>query len=112
MGKAGSLRTVQRDEEPNEDPPRLWRERHLSEEELFEATDEVGRTGWFIRLDITGLFSRRLGPFDSKDAALKCFEECVARMMFDPLCELQAELTEGQYVIEGIPRLTGKAGAP
>ncbi len=43
-----------------EEGGRIWRERTLTEEEVFHGTDEAGRTGWFLRLSVTGLYPRRL----------------------------------------------------
>lgn len=41
---------------------KAWRERVLTEDELFEGTDDVGHSGWwFLRLNFTGMYPRRLG---------------------------------------------------
>lgn len=96
-------------EEPNEKTPRLWRERQLSADELFQSVNEVGRSGWFFRVEITGMFPRRVGPFKTQSAALDCYEEFIAGIFVEPLCALENAHGDGELVVEGVPRLTRQA---
>ena len=49
--------------EPTEPEPkpivRTWRELPVTEDMLFRGTDERGRSGWFMRLTVGGMFPRR-----------------------------------------------------
>ena len=42
--------------------PHYIRERPISEEWLFQGKDELGREGWFLRIEVTGLWPRRVWP--------------------------------------------------
>ena len=85
---------------------RVWRERALLEEELFHGTDEAGRTGWFLRLTLTGMYPRRIGPYDSKEDALAVSEAVMAEFVLDTMTDIFNGLERGQVcVTEGIPHL-------
>ena len=87
---------------------KIWRERPVSEEILFEGTDECGRSGWFLRVTVTGLYPRRVGPYRTKDQALTVFEDFVCDGAMELLCNLQNEMRDEQvYVVEGVPPLIG-----
>lgn len=86
--------------------PKVWRERALMEEELFEGTDEVGRSGWFLRLSLTGLYARRVGPYSSQEKALEVLEAIVAEFTLDTLIDVENAMERDQEcVVEGVPRL-------
>lgn len=58
-----ALALVRNGSKPKVEPsaPHQFRECPISEEWLFQGTDEVGREGWFLRLTISGLYPRRVG---------------------------------------------------
>jgi hypothetical protein len=86
--------------------PKVWRERALTEEELFEGTDEVGRSGWFLRVSLTGMYPRRIGPYPSKEKALEVLEGIVAEFALDTMIDIQNAMERDQEcVVEGVPRL-------
>jgi hypothetical protein len=96
----------ERDALTSEAPERTWRERALSEEELFQGTDEAGRTGWFLRLTLTGMYPRRIGPYDSKEEALAVSEAVIAEFVMDSMTDILNDVERGQVcILEGVPRL-------
>ncbi len=95
------------DETTPEEPVRVWRERTLSEEELFHGTDEAGRTGWFLRLSVTGLYPRRIGPYHTKEDALAVLEDVAYQFVVEIMTDIQSDLDSHQLCIqEGVPPLT------
>ena len=70
--------------ETGEEDRRIWRERALSEEELLHGTDEAGRTGWFLRLTLPGLYPRRIGPYPSHEAA-SAVHKVYAHLSIEPV---------------------------
>ena len=60
---------------------RTWRERALAPDEIFRGTDEVGRSGWFLRFAVTGMYPRRFGPYDSYEDALAVHESLVDELI-------------------------------
>lgn len=66
-----SLVTKDTPSQKTRDDSRVWRERALTEDELFEATNEVGCSGWFLRLSISGMYPRRVGPYSDQESALE-----------------------------------------
>lgn len=91
------------------EPARTWREQPISEDWLFQSTDEAGRTGWFLRLSITGLYPRRVGPYRSKADAVDALEEVLYDIETQALCELHNSMGAHRvYVIEGVPTLTAR----
>lgn len=100
------------DETTQEEQGRVWRERTLSEEELFHGTDEAGRTGWFVRLSLTGLYPRRIGPYSSQEEALGVLEAVAAEFVMDSLTDILNDLTNGQTCVqEGVAPLPATAHA-
>ena len=50
--------------EPEAEPTELrrtWREQPITSDTVFRGKDECGRIGWFVRITVSGLYSRRLG---------------------------------------------------
>jgi len=87
---------------------RIWRERPVTGDVIFRGTDESGRSGWFLRLTVSGLYPRRVGPYRTKDHALEVLEEFIAGVDVHALCDLENDKTATQaYVVEGVPRLVG-----
>ena len=89
----------------NSAPAQVWREYALSGESVFQGEDELGRKGWFLRLEMTGLFPRRCGPFETREKTVAVLDQFLSKLVPDALCELQNDMAL-RYVIEGIPRLT------
>lgn len=57
---------------------RIWMEcveRPIQPHWLIQVKDERGRTVWYVRMEVTGLFPRRYGPFPSKKDALYFLNE-------------------------------------
>jgi len=87
---------------------KIWRERPITEDLLFQGTDECGRSGWFLRLTVSGLYPRRVGPYRTKDHALKVLEEFIATVEVEALVNIENDKTYTQaYVVEGVPLLVG-----
>lgn len=88
---------------------KIYRECPLTDDVIFQATDECSRSGWFLRVRVSGLYPRRVGPYPTKRAAIDGLEEILAGMIQEPLLEMEADITNTQvYVIEGIPTLNGR----
>ena len=84
----------------------VHRERELSEEWLFQGTDERGCKGWFLRIEVTGMYPRRCGPFETQEDALEFLEAFLSDVATDPFCELDNRVRTPQLcMVEGIPRL-------
>lgn len=107
MKKVGSTVAEQEhDEMDHDDGVKVWRERTLTEDELFHGVDEAGRTGWFLRLSLTGLYPRRIGPYHTKEEALEVLEAVAAAFVQEPLVDLLNDLTATQACVqEGVPYL-------
>ncbi|MDF0674227.1 MAG: hypothetical protein P0120_07770 [Nitrospira sp.] len=105
-----ALALVRNGSKPKVEPsaPHQFRECPISEEWLFQGTDEVGREGWFLRLTISGLYPRRVGPFSSQEEALELLEDFLYEVTLGPLLdEVENKMRNPQVcVAEGIPRLT------
>jgi hypothetical protein len=59
-------------------PGRIWMkcvERPIQPGWLIQMKDESRRTVWYVRMEVTGLFPRRYGPFSSKKGALYFLNE-------------------------------------
>ncbi len=107
---ARTLQMVKQEPAKHTDSTQQWNERLLSPSQLFCGQDETGREGWFFRLDITGLYPRRVGPFSTRVEALNCLNELLAEIILEPLLALQNQLAGGanrRYIVEGVPTLTG-----
>ena len=90
-------------------PCRTWREKPITRDVVFRGKDECGRTGWFVRITVSGLYPRRVGPYPTKRTAIDGLEEILAGMIQEPLLEMETDITNTQtYVIEGIPMLNGR----
>ena len=86
--------------------PHHYRERAVSEDWLFHGKDEVGREGWFVRIEVTGMYPRRVGPFATQEDACELLEDFLHDLL-EPLRNLESELErpEQSCVVEGVPRL-------
>ena len=90
-------------------PCRTWRERPITRDVVFRGKDECGRTGWFVRITVSGLYPRRVGPYLTKRTAIDKLEEILAGLIQEPLLEMESDITDPQaFVIEGIPTLNGR----
>src|SRR5262245_16789085 len=86
---------------------RIWRECPLSHDVIFEAIDDCGRSGWFLRLTVSGLYPRRVGPYRTMEQALDVLEDFLDEVD-EACCNLQSAMTPSQvYVVEGVPPLVG-----
>lgn len=65
---------------------------------FVRATNDFGTEELFLRLNITGLYPRRYGPFDSETAAADFLNRFLATLS-RPLCDLLNELDNGQRAI-------------
>ena len=93
---------------------RTWRERPVSDRWLFRAQDDAGRRGWFLRIEVTGLYPRRVGPFPTRAGALECLETLLSEITLGALLDMQNEIQEEHAcvcVTEEIPTLTGRTTA-
>lgn len=91
---------------------RVWRERVLTPEDLFHGTDEAGRTGWFLRLSMTGMYPRRLGPYDSQEEALDVLEYVAYQFVVETMTDILGDLEANQVCIqEGVAPLAPTAPA-
>ena len=89
---------------------KIWRERPVTDDVIFKATDECGRSGWFLRLTVSGLYPRRVGPYRTKDQALTVLEEFLAKVQLEPLLDVENDTMVPQaYVVEGVPQLAGSS---
>lgn len=73
---------------------------------LFQGKDEVGREGWFLRLEVTGMYPRRCGPFETREAAIKVLDGFANKVMegyVDVMNDL--DMPEQLLVVEGISQL-------
>jgi hypothetical protein len=70
-----------------------------------------GEHKWFVRIEIAGLYPRRLGPFSSTDEALEFYEETLRGFLndmggdFDVRCIVEDEL--GSAYLSKEKRSTG-----
>ena len=83
------------------------RERGLSEESLFRGKDEVGREGWFLRIEVTGMYARRCGPFETQDSAYRFLDYFLNGHVMAAFVDIQNEMDRPiqSCVTEGVPRL-------
>lgn len=100
------------DETTQENQVRVWRERILTDDDLFHGTDEAGRVGWFLRLSLTGMYPRRIGPYHTKTEALSVLDGVAAEFVMDTLTNIQSDLESHQTCIqEGVAPLAATAHA-
>lgn len=94
------------DETTHEEDVRIWRERPCTSEEVFHGVDEAGRTGWFLRLSVTGMYPRRIGPYNSQEEALAVVDAVAAEFVMDSMTDILNDLEDGQVCVqEGVPYL-------
>jgi hypothetical protein len=92
---------------------KIWRERPVTEEVLFRGTDEYGRSGRFLRLTVSGLYPRHVGPCRTKGQALNALEDFVSEAELEGFCKLQNEMQDAQVcVVEGVHQLLGPRPKP
>lgn len=73
---------------------------------LFQGKDEVGREGWFLRLEATGMYTRRCGPFDTREEALAILDRFANKVVegyIDVMNDL--DMPKQLAVVEGAPQL-------
>jgi hypothetical protein len=112
-----TLTLVNKETVPAPEAERTWRERPVSDRWLFRAQDDAGRRGWFLRIEVTGLCARRVGPFSTRAGALACLETLLAEITLGALLDMQNEIQEEHAcvcVTEELPTLIGRppAGEP
>jgi hypothetical protein len=88
-----------------------YRECDPSEQCLFHGKDEVGREGWFLRLEVTGMYTRRCGPFETREEAVECLAG-FANDVDTAFTEISNHIHQpGQMIVaEGVPRLAATNG--
>ena len=64
-------------QQPEERPDLSCIETPLSEDTVVETTDRHGQPMFFFRLEVTGLFPRRIGPFPDRETAITCLDQTV-----------------------------------
>ncbi len=64
-------------QQPEERPDLSCIEAPLSEDTVVETTDRHGQPMFFFRLEVTGLFPRRIGPFPDRETAITCLDQTV-----------------------------------
>ena len=60
-----------------------------------------GRTVWYLRLKVTGMYSRLFGPFSSKDDALLCLDEILGLMLNEFSSEIEDVCRKRQVIDDG-----------
>ncbi len=77
---------------------------------LFQGKDEVGREGWFLRLEVTGMYTRRCGPFETREEALNILDGFANKVVEGFIDVLNAlDMPKQISVLEDVPRLAGTA---
>ena len=108
MEKSVTLVKDEPEAEPTK-PCRTWREKSITRGTVFRGKDECGRIGWFLRIPVTGLYPRRVGPYPTKRTAIDGLEELLAGVIQESLLNMESDITNTQsFVIEGIPMLNGR----
>lgn len=86
-----------------------WRELPVTEDILFRGTDERGRSCWFCRLTVGGMFPRRAGPYRTKSEAREVLEDFMAEIRMELFLNLMNDMQGQQiFVVEGVPTLNGR----
>lgn len=87
--------------------PHHERERPLSDDWLFQGKDEVGREGWFLRIEVTGMYPRRCGLFTTRENAYEFLEGFLNGHVLEAFCNIQSEMVapDQASIVEGVPRL-------
>jgi hypothetical protein len=79
---------------------------------LFHGTDEAGRTDWYLRLSVTGLYPRRIGPYSSQEEALEVLEDAAYQFAVETMTDILHDLKSHQVCVqEGVPPLIATAPA-
>ncbi len=73
-------------------------ERQPREDWFIRARNERGEREWFLRIQCTGLYPRRFGPFPTKDHALRFLND-VARHALDGITGTGSEWEPSQECI-------------
>ncbi len=70
----------------------------------------MGASGWFLRLNISGIFPRRVGPFSTKEETVELLEGFVSEVVLGSLLDIQNGMDGNQAcVAEGVRRLVASA---
>ena len=86
-----------------------WRELPVTDDMLFRGTDERGRSGWFCRLTVGGMFPRRVGPYRTKSEASEVLEVFIEQIRLELFLNLLNDMTGHQVcVVEGLSTLKGQ----
>lgn len=79
----------------------IYRECALSDQSIFYAAEEVDCQGWFLRIQVTGMYPRRCGPFSTRKDAVGFLDNFISKALMNAFCELENQITVGQaYVVE------------
>ena len=79
----------------------IYRECALSDQSIFYAAEEVDSQGWFLRIQVTGMYPRRCGPFSTRKDAVGFLDNFISKALMNAFCELENQITVGQaYVVE------------
>lgn len=90
-------------------PSRIWRETPITTDIIFPGEDEYGRSGWFVRLTVSGLYPRRVGPYPTKGAAVDVLEEFLLGAITEALLEVENGVEDhSTYVVEGFPQMQSR----
>jgi hypothetical protein len=80
----------------------VYRECPLSDQSIFYEAEEANCQGWFLRIQVTGMYPRRCGPFATREGALGFLDNFISRALMNAFSELENQITVGQaYVVEG-----------
>jgi hypothetical protein len=75
------------DQKPKRERDRIVRIETPPNSDWFVRTREQGRTVWYLRLRVTGMFPRRFGPFQNRQRALLALDGMIDAMT-DMNCEV------------------------
>ena len=75
------------DQEPKRKRERITEIETPPNPDWFVRTREQGRTVWYLRLRLTGMFPRRFGPFQNHHRALLALDGMISAMT-DANCEI------------------------
>jgi|SRR6476659_8705149 hypothetical protein len=80
----------------------IYRECALSDQSIFYGAEEADRQGWFLRIQVTGMYPRRCGPFTTREGAVGFLDNFISKALMNAFGELENQITVGQaYVVEG-----------
>lgn len=97
------------EQQPDSTMPHFCREQALTHDQLFHGTDELGREGWFLRIELTGMWPRRCGPFATPAEACAFFEEFLDGGVLSAFHQMTHDLltSEQGCVVERLPTSIG-----